>query len=348
MGDSDPSRQLDLLGVVSGERRHEALAVRWVELDAPGKLGRAAWPGSGTGVEEDLAHLAEHHRVTVLVAVGDAAALLEAAAARSIGVREISPSERGERLEQQVGALAADLRAGRRAVVVSADASEAALPVACALVRMGRSVEEAARAVDGALGAEGLEALRAFAGAPAPVGGASDAHDVRVQRRESQKVRLASPGDPVAGESQRVRLASPLSPRGSRMAGAVLGAAIGDAMGHPTEFIRSLEEIRSQYGPNGVEGFELWIEAEGRRVAPYTDDTQMAEVVLRSLLSGRERGADLDETMREMAAGFVAWANDPLGGTARPATRASPAAATSSAACPGRRRAAPPRAAAAR
>ncbi len=302
MGDSDPSRQLDLLGVVSGERRHEALAVRWVELDAPGKLGRAAWPGSGTGVEEDLAHLAEHHRVTVLVAVGDAAPLLEAAAARSIGVREISPSERGERLEQQVGALAADLRAGRRAVVVSADASGAALPVACALVRMGRSVEEAARAVDGVLGAEGLEALRAFAGGPAPVGGASEAHDVRVQGRESQKVRLASP----------------LSPRASRMAGAVLGAAIGDAMGHPTEFIRSLDEIRSRYGPNGVEGFELWIEDEGRRVAPYTDDTQMAEVVLRSLLSGRGRGADLDETMREMATRFVSWANDPLGGHRAP------------------------------
>ena len=63
-----------------------------------------------------------------------------------------------------------------------------------------------------------------------------------------------------------------------KVAGAVLGAASGDALGHPTEFL-SAESIRQRFPPDGVEGYELWWEREGERFAPYTDDTQMAEVV---------------------------------------------------------------------
>src|SRR5688572_25720635 len=72
----------------------------------------------------------------------------------------------------------------------------------------------------------------------------------------------------------------------SRCEATVLGAAIGDAMGHPTEFL-SVREIERRFGPLGVQGYELYIEREGVRFAPYTDDTQMAEVVLRTLLEGR-------------------------------------------------------------
>ena len=79
----------------------------------------------------------------------------------------------------------------------------------------------------------------------------------------------------------------------NRIAGAVLGAAIGDAMGHPTEFL-SLDEIVGKYGPAGVTGFELWWEQDGAKFAPYTDDTQMAEIVLRSLLKSRDLEFDLD------------------------------------------------------
>src|SRR5205085_5941199 len=89
-------------------------------------------------------------------------------------------------------------------------------------------------------------------------------------------------------------------PMHSMIAGAVLGAAIGDAMGHPTEFISSMERIRERYGPEGVTTFELFWERDGKRFAPYTDDTQMAEVVLRTLLDGH---SDLDEAMRRMARG---------------------------------------------
>src|SRR5437764_1405491 len=67
-------------------------------------------------------------------------------------------------------------------------------------------------------------------------------------------------------------------------AGVVLGAAIGDAMGHPTEFLSSVAQIRAKYGPEGVTKFELWWDRGGKHFAPYTDDTQLAEAVLRALV----------------------------------------------------------------
>ena len=51
----------------------------------------------------------------------------------------------------------------------------------------------------------------------------------------------------------------------NKVAGAVLGAAIGDALGHPTEFL-SAESIRQRFPPDGVEGYELWWERGGREV----------------------------------------------------------------------------------
>jgi ADP-ribosylglycohydrolase len=109
-------------------------------------------------------------------------------------------------------------------------------------------------------------------------------------------------------------LPAPLS-RLERCLGAVLGAAIGDAMGHPTEFLPSLEDIRRSYGPQGVTRFELYQERDGKRFAPYTDDTQMAEVVLRTLVEGHD---DLDDAMTRMAAGFVEWSRHPQGGHRAP------------------------------
>lgn len=103
----------------------------------------------------------------------------------------------------------------------------------------------------------------------------------------------------------------------SRVAGAVLGAAIGDAMGHPTEFL-GWEAIRQTFPPGGVTEFELWWERDGARFAPYTDDTQMAEIVLRTLLDARSSGLDLDGTMSRMAEGFVEWSVSPQGGHRSP------------------------------
>ena len=101
----------------------------------------------------------------------------------------------------------------------------------------------------------------------------------------------------------------------SRIQGAVLGAAVGDALGHPTEFL-SHDGIRRKFGPDGVTGFELWWERDGRRFAPYTDDTQMAEIVLRSLVEhGR---AQMDVVMDDIARGFAHWTTSPQGGHRAP------------------------------
>jgi len=74
-----------------------------------------------------------------------------------------------------------------------------------------------------------------------------------------------------------------------RARGCLLGGAVGDALGAPTEFL-SIEEIRAKYGSRGVTQFE---EAYGRRGA-ITDDTQMtfftAEGLIRAIVRGRERG----------------------------------------------------------
>lgn len=103
----------------------------------------------------------------------------------------------------------------------------------------------------------------------------------------------------------------------SRFRGAVLGAAIGDALGHPTEFL-SLGEIRRKFGHSGVRGFELWWERDGQRFAPYTDDTQMAEIVLRGLVGVLESGGSMDAAMTEIAEGFAGWIDFPQGGHRAP------------------------------
>jgi len=105
-----------------------------------------------------------------------------------------------------------------------------------------------------------------------------------------------------------------LDERQDRIAGAVLGAAIGDAMGHPVEFIESVAKIRAKYGAQGVTKFELYWQREGKHFAPYTDDTQMAEAVLRGLLDR----SSLDLTMQEIADRFVRWFHEPQGGHRAP------------------------------
>ncbi|MEM8875683.1 MAG: ADP-ribosylglycohydrolase family protein [Planctomycetota bacterium] len=103
-----------------------------------------------------------------------------------------------------------------------------------------------------------------------------------------------------------------------RVRGCVVGAAIGDALGHETEFL-SMEAIRQRFGTAGVAGFERWGSdpATGRRVALFTDDTQMAECVLRALLAG---GAvpERDVVMADMCERFVGWSRAPIGGHRAP------------------------------
>ena len=103
-----------------------------------------------------------------------------------------------------------------------------------------------------------------------------------------------------------------------RVAGCVLGAAIGDALGYPVEFLTDRESIREAFPPDGLTGFELWWGEGQQRFAPHSDDTQMAEVVLRALLASRSAGEGLVPTMERIGRGFAEWADSPQGGHRAP------------------------------
>jgi ADP-ribosylglycohydrolase len=77
--------------------------------------------------------------------------------------------------------------------------------------------------------------------------------------------------------------------RKDRVLGALLGGAVGDALGAPVEFL-SISEVRLRFGPNGIQEFAP---AYGRMGA-ITDDTQMtlftAEGVIRAQIRWESKG----------------------------------------------------------
>ena len=88
-----------------------------------------------------------------------------------------------------------------------------------------------------------------------------------------------------------------------RFEGCILGLAIGDALGKPTEFL-TLEEIRAKYGPAGVTGFEP---SGFHPAGTYTDDTQMTMAVAESIVAAGNES--IDALMNTIAGRFVTWAN---------------------------------------
>ena len=85
-----------------------------------------------------------------------------------------------------------------------------------------------------------------------------------------------------------------------KMQGVLFGAAYGDALAAPTEFIQNLDEIRRQFPPNGPTHIH-----RGR----VTDDTQMMLAVGRALLSTLELNAKASEA--PLRREFVDWLHDP-------------------------------------
>ena len=73
----------------------------------------------------------------------------------------------------------------------------------------------------------------------------------------------------------------------SRIAGCLLGGAIGDALGAAIEFV-SLDTIRSRFGPDGLTQFA----AAYGRLGAITDDTQMTLFTAEGLLCARAAHAD--------------------------------------------------------
>ncbi len=101
-----------------------------------------------------------------------------------------------------------------------------------------------------------------------------------------------------------------------KIAGSILGAAIGDALGAPVEFL-SYAQIKKQYPPNGVEGIHnlkpnsFGNDADGKKVLPYTDDTAMSIVVLKALLKNKDKS--VSRAMNQLAREFVYDLDNPYG-----------------------------------
>ncbi|MQY16713.1 hypothetical protein SRB5_69150 [Streptomyces sp. RB5] len=91
--------------------------------------------------------------------------------------------------------------------------------------------------------------------------------------------------------------------------GALIGLALGDALGKPTEFLRSTGRIEESYGP--------WRELPLPTPALVTDDTDMTVAVARALRTALGRGdlapLRLTAPLREE---YVAWAFRPQAGRA--------------------------------
>lgn len=66
--------------------------------------------------------------------------------------------------------------------------------------------------------------------------------------------------------------------------GCLLGGAIGDALGYPIEFNRSIDAIKNKYGEKGITRFDL---SEGK--ARISDDTQMTLFTANGLIWGNTR-----------------------------------------------------------
>ncbi len=110
-----------------------------------------------------------------------------------------------------------------------------------------------------------------------------------------------------------------------KVRGCVLGAALGDMLGAPTEFISSREAINKVYPPSGITGIESFKEkdftkdASGKKVAPYTDDTAMSILVLETITCFSRSQFNppsqwnINDAMHDLALSFVKDMNNPAG-----------------------------------
>ncbi|GAB3298550.1 hypothetical protein GCM10027563_42000 [Parasphingorhabdus pacifica] len=96
----------------------------------------------------------------------------------------------------------------------------------------------------------------------------------------------------------------PTSGRATRIAGFLLGGAIGDALGYPIEDA-SMDTIREKYGKAGVTGL-----VDGRRAAgAISDGTQMMMFTTDGLIraSGRRRRYSETDPLREVQHAYQRW-----------------------------------------
>jgi len=82
--------------------------------------------------------------------------------------------------------------------------------------------------------------------------------------------------------------------------GMMFGLAIGDAMGWPTEFMKT-RDIKAKYGPDGIQDLP--------ESALYTDDTQMTIAIAEALI--KTGGQDLETIMGAVRDEFIKWRYSP-------------------------------------
>ena len=86
-----------------------------------------------------------------------------------------------------------------------------------------------------------------------------------------------------------------------RFEGCLLGLAVGDALGYPTEFL-SFREILQRFGPEGIQDLP-------GNPALHSDDTQLSMAVAKALVEGGDRG--IEEFMVLLRREFLAWFRSP-------------------------------------
>ena len=88
-----------------------------------------------------------------------------------------------------------------------------------------------------------------------------------------------------------------------KIKGCLIGSAIGDGFGYPTEFMK-FDEIKLKWGNNGL------TEPIGD-IIKVTDDTQMAIAVSKAIINSYEEGNLIrDNFEKELINEFVLWLND--------------------------------------
>ncbi|AFM04847.1 ADP-ribosylglycohydrolase [Bernardetia litoralis DSM 6794] len=88
-----------------------------------------------------------------------------------------------------------------------------------------------------------------------------------------------------------------------KIKGCLIGSAIGDGFGYPTEFMK-IDEIKSKWGSNGL------TEPIGD-IIKVTDDTQMAIAVSKAVMNSYKTGDLIRDTFeKELIKKFVLWLND--------------------------------------